>query len=158
MALQRGEKAPSFSLYSDGMDAVNLDDYRGENVLLLFYPGAFISTYAKELTTVNNELETYEDLGTSILAISTDSPFVLQEFKEVHMFDFPLLSDHDAVVSAEYGVKCEHDFTDMRFDRISRCAAFVLDEEGVVQYIRVLKREGEIPDFDQIVDVLENLS
>ncbi|NBC17795.1 MAG: redoxin domain-containing protein [Bacteroidetes bacterium] len=159
MAIERGQPAPEFKLYDDQREAFRLSDYHGEKpVLLLFFPGAFTSVCTTELNTVNNELEEFGGADAQIVGISTDSPFVLNEFKNVHKLQFPLLSDHDGSVSATYGAKYDNDFTDMRLDRISKRAAFVIDEEGIVQYAEVLENAGKMPDFNAIKQVLQDVS
>ncbi|RMH56582.1 MAG: anti-oxidant AhpCTSA family protein [Bacteroidetes bacterium] len=148
-----GQPAPSFTLPTDELKPLSLDTMRGHKVLLLFFPGAFTSVCTTELNQVNNDLDSFGE-NTRVLGISTDSPFVLKEFKRVHGLSFPLLSDHDATVSALYGAKYDRDFTDMKLDRIARRAVFVLDEEGIVRYAEVLENAGDLPDFDQIKSVL----
>ncbi|MDX1546942.1 MAG: redoxin domain-containing protein [Rhodothermales bacterium] len=158
MTVQTGTAAPEFKLYDHQKEAFRLSDYRGDkNVLLLFFPGAFTSVCTTELNQVNNSLP---DFGgdTQVAGISTDSPFVLAEFSNVHGFTFPLLSDHDGDVSAAYGAKYDHDFTPMKLDRISKRSAFVIDKEGIVRYAEVLDNAGEMPDFDAIRAVLNDLS
>ncbi len=159
MSVQVGNIAPDFTLYSDEMKPVRLSDFRGKkNVLLLFFPGAFTSVCTSELNLVNNELEEYENLDTQVLAISTDSPFTLAEFKKVNQFRFPLLSDHDATVSALYGAKYNRDFTDMKLDRIAKRAAFVIDKEGIVRYAEVLENAGELPNFEATKQTLKAIA
>lgn len=158
MQLEKGNVAPDFTLYTNKMEAFTLSSYRSEkNVLLLFFPGAFTSVCTLELNTVNGELDTFGGKKTQVVGISTDSPFVQEEFRSVHKFQFPLLSDHDAEVSAAYGAKYNHDFTSMNYDRISKRAAFVIDKEGIIQYAEVLDSAGEQPDFDTIKQVLAAL-
>ena len=159
MAIEQGQPAPEFKLYDDQREAFRLSDLQGEKpVLLLFFPGAFTSVCTTELNTVNNELEEFGGADAQIVGISTDSPFVLNEFKSVHKLQFPLLSDHYGSVSATYGAKYDNDFTDMRLDRISKRAAFVIDEEGIVQYAEVLENAGKMPDFNAIKQVLQDIS
>ncbi len=159
MSVQVGQPAPDFTLYSDEMKPIRLSDFRGKkHVLLLFFPGAFTSVCTSELNQVNNELEEYENLDTQVLAISTDSPFALAEFKKVHQFRFPLLSDHDAEVSALYGAKYNRDFTHMKLDRIAKRAAFVIDKEGIVRYAEVLENAGELPHFEAIKQTLKDIA
>lgn len=155
MAIERGTEAPDFALFSNKMESFQLSAYRGkQNVLLLFFPGAFTSVCTTELNAVNGELAAYGGDATQIVGISTDSPFVLEEFRGVHKFQFPLLSDHDAVVSELYGAKYHRDFTPMKLDRISKRAAFLIDKTGTVQYAEVLENAGELPDFDAIKQVV----
>ena len=155
MAVTTGQQAPAFTLPSTQLDPVSLGDYEGQRVLLLFFPGAFTSVCTTELDSVNNELDTYSDADVQVLGISTDSPFALKAFKEKHGFNYPLLSDHDAEVSAAYGAKYDHDFTDAKLDRISKRAAFLIDDDGKVIYAEVLDNAGEQPDFDAIQEHLK---
>ena len=157
MAVQEGTKAPDFTLYTNDTKPFRLSDHQGErNVVLLFFPGAFTSVCTTELNTVNNEKEDFGD-DTQIVGISTDSPFALDEFSKVHGFSYPLVSDHDGEVSAQYGAKYNNDFTPMKLDRISKRAAFVIDKEGVVRYAEVLDNAGELPNFDAIKQTLDRL-
>jgi peroxiredoxin len=86
-----------------------------------------------------------------VVGISTDSPFVLEEFRSVHDLSFSLLSDHDAEVSAQYGAKYDGNFTPMNLDRISKRAAFVVDKNGTIQYREVLDNAGTQPDLDRVI-------
>lgn len=144
-------------LYSNEIEPFTLSEHRGEPVLLLFFPGAFTSVCTNELNQVNNEMPEFGDGEVQVVGISTDSPFVLDEFRRVNDLSFPLLSDHNAEVSAMYGAKYDGNFTDMNLDRISKRAAFVIDADGVVQYAEVLDNAGKMPDFDQVKSVLNAL-
>ncbi len=158
MAVTQGIEAPDFTLFSNKMEAFTLSDHRGkQNVLLLFFPGAFTGVCTTELNTVNGELDAFGGDHTQVVGLSTDSPFALEEFRNLHKFEFPLLSDHDGDVSARYDAKYDHDFTPMKLDRISKRAAFVVDKAGVVQYAEVLESAGDLPDFDAIKQTLASL-
>ncbi len=159
MSVLQGSLAPDFTLYDNRREAFRLTDYRGkQNVLLLFFPGAFTGVCTAELNAVSADLGDYggED-GTQVVGISTDSPFVLAEYAKAHGFRFPLLSDHDAEVSARYGAKYDHDFTPMKLDRISKRAAFVIDRQGVVRHAEVLDNAGKLPDFEAVKQTLARL-
>ena len=156
MALTTGATAPDFTLYTDDKTPFTLSQAAAQGpVVLLFFPGAFTSVCTTELNTVSHDYERYEALGAEVVGISTDSPFALAEFKRLHDFRFPLLSDHDGAVSAAYGAKYDRDFTDMKLDRISKRAAFVVDRDLTVLYADVLAHAGLLPDFDAILDALE---
>lgn len=155
MSIRQGQEAPDFTLYSHEKKPFTLSEHRGENVLLLFFPGAFTSVCTDELNQVNNNADDYA--GAQVVGISTDSPFVLDEFRSVNKLDYPLLSDHDGEVSARYGAKYQGDFTDMGLSRISKRAAFLVDKEGTVRYAEVLDNAGKMPDFDRIKSALGGL-
>jgi len=151
-----GEPAPEFELYTNENEPWKLSEHLDSPVVLLFFPGAFTSVCTTELNTVNNDLERFEEAD--VVGISTDSPFVLDEFRSTHGFDFPLLSDHSAKVSELYGAKYRANFTPMNLDRISKRAAFVIDAEGVIRYKEVLENAGNQPDFDAIVETLSEIN
>ena len=150
-----GSVAPDFELYTHDSERWRLSDYRGQPVVLLFFPGAFTSVCTTEMNTVNNRLDQFGEA--EVVGISTNAPPVLKEFRSVQAFDFPLLSDHNAKVSEMYGAKYDANFTHMNLDRVSKRAAFVLDEEGILRYREVLENAGNQPDFEQILSVVKDL-
>jgi len=150
-----GDAAPDFTLFSDKQQSWQLPEHHDRPVVLLFFPGAFTSVCTTELNTVSNDLDSFGDAH--IVGISTDSPFVLSEFRSVHKIDFPLLSDHNAEVSALYGAKYDQNFTPMELDRIAKRAAFVIDRDGIIRYTEVLGNAGHQPDFEAIKDTLGQL-
>ena len=150
-----GDAAPDFALYSDEQKPWRLSNHRDRPVVLLFFPGAFTSVCTSELNTVNTDFDSFE--GAHVAGISTDSPFVLSEFRSVHGFDFSLLSDHDAEVCARYGAKYGRDFTEMELNRIAKRAAFVVDRHGTIQYAEVLENAGHQPDLAAVEQTVEQL-
>lgn len=150
MPLEEGATAPDFELYDDQQQLMRLSDLQGEKVLLLFFPGAFTRVCTDELDRVSQEIDRYREQDVRVLGISTDSPFVLEEFRRAHDFQFPLLSDHSGEVAARYDAKYEADRHPMGLDRIARRAAFVLDREGRIRYAEVLEDAGKQPDFGAI--------
>ena len=157
MSLQVGQKAPEIELFSDEKNLFRLSDHKGKNVLLLFFPAAFTGVCTTELNAVNDTLESYTDADTQVVGLSTDTPFVLAEYKQVHGLAFPLLSDHDAEVSVVYGTKYEPGGFALNLHRITRRAAFVVDKAGTLQYAEILESAGDQPDFDAIKAVLQSL-
>lgn len=154
--LSEGDEAPDFELFSDENEPWRLSSHLDRPVVLLFFPGAFTSVCTTELNTVNDTYDTFGDAH--VVGISTDSPFVLSEFRSVHGFDYPLLSDHDAEVSARYGSKYDDNFTPMNLDRIAKRSAFVVDPDGIIQYAEVLDDAGKQPDYQAIETVLGRLT
>ncbi len=158
MVLSKGSQAPDFTLFSHKTEPFHLATAcNDKSVLLLFFPAAFTGVCTTELNAVNNDLESYGK-NTVVVGISTDSPFCLAEFGKINGLTIDLLSDHDALVSAAYGTKYDHDFTGMNLDRISKRSAFVVDREGIIRYAEVLENAGEMPDLEAIVGVLASLN
>ncbi|MEO0558474.1 MAG: redoxin domain-containing protein [Bacteroidota bacterium] len=154
MSLRPGDSAPDFTLFDSEQTPFTLSEASSPTVLL-FVPGAFTSVCTDELNLVANDYASYQDRGAEVVGLSTDSPFVLAEFKKVHGFPFRLLSDHNAEVCAAYGAKYDNDFTGMNLDRIARRAAFVIGADGSVLYAEVLESAGDLPDFDRALAALD---
>ena len=155
MALTKGDKAPEFTLQNTEGDEVSITDYTGQTVLLLFFPLAFSSVCTKELCTTRDNMKLYEAFNAEVLAVSVDSFFTLKEFKKSQNLNFTLLSDFNKGTSREYDVLYE-DYIGMK--GVAKRAAFLIDEEGIIQYSQVLDDSGKLPDFDSILDALKNLS
>jgi peroxiredoxin len=153
--IQVGQTAPDFTLVSSDKSTVSLTDYRGKNVVVLFFPFAFTGVCTTELCSMRDSIGLYQDLHADVLAISVDSPFTLAKFKEDNGFNFPLLSDFGKDVSAQYGALYEEFVLGLR--GVSKRAAFVVDAQGIVQYAEVLESAGDLPDFKAIQDQLAKL-
>lgn len=158
MAIETGQDAPDFTLYSDQREAFTLSEQRdGKATVLLFFPGAFTSTCTTEMCTVNDNLARYRSLDAQVLGISADAPAVLSEFKKQYDLGFPLLSDHHGDASAKYGAQFSTDEHNLGYDRIPKRAAFVVDADGKVRYAEVLDNPGNQPDFEAIQQTLRDL-
>jgi peroxiredoxin len=153
MALQVGDKAPDFKLFSSELKEVSLGDFKGRKVVLQFFPMAFTGTCTEQLCTMRDSFGFYEGMNADVLGISVDSPFTLAKFKEEQFYQFPLLSDFNKEVSQSYGAFYEEFVFNLK--GVSKRAAFVIDEEGNITYAEVLENAGDLPDFDAIKQVVQ---
>ena len=155
--LQIGQQAPDFKLHSSvrGVE-VALKDLKGQNVLLLFFPLAFTGVCTKELCSVRDNISFYSNLNATVIGISVDSPATLNKFKEEQNLNFTLLSDFNKEVSTAYNCLYDNFFGWMK--GVSKRAAFIIDKNGIIQYIEVLENAGEVPNFEAISKTLQNLS
>ena len=156
MDVRVGEKAPNFTLRNSDKGEVSLNDYRGKNVVLLFFPLAFTGVCTTELCSMRDDIGTYEKLDAEILAVSVDSLFTLEQFKNANNFNFQLLSDFNKSVSRAYGSLYEDFVLDMK--GVSKRSAFVIDKEGVVRYAEVLDSAGDLPNFEAVQNTLNSLN
>lgn len=150
-----GQQAPDFSLFSADKQKVSLSDFKGKNVVLLFFPQAFTGVCTEELCSVRDNLSQYESLNAQVLGISVDSVFTLGKFRDEQKYNFPLLSDFNKEVSAAYGSLYESWILDMK--GVSKRSAFVIDKEGIIRYAEVLENPGLQPDFQAINNTLSSL-
>ncbi|MCU0395280.1 MAG: redoxin domain-containing protein [Chitinophagaceae bacterium] len=155
MAITIGDMAPDFSLVDSDMKMGSLADYRGRNVVILFFPLAFTSVCTAELCGVRDDLITYNQLQAEVLAISVDTLFTLKKFKEEQGLNFRMLSDFNKTTSRAYGALYE-DYFGMQ--GVSKRAAFVVDKEGRIAYAEVHDKDDVLPDFEAIKAVLGRLS
>lgn len=151
-----GQQAPDFTLYDSDKQKVSLSDYKGKNVLLLFYPQAFTGTCTKELCSTRDNIALYNQANAQVFGISVDSVFTLAKFKEEQHLNFPLLSDFNKTTSAAYGSIYDNFVFDMH--GVSKRSAFILDKEGVVRYAEVLETATDLPDFAAIQKTLSELN
>lgn len=156
MAIKVGEKAPDFKLYSSDKNEVSLHDYEGKNVVLLFFPLAFTGVCTTELCNMRDDIASYNGLDAEIIAVSVDSLFTLEKFKEEQKLNFPLLSDFNKTASTAYGALYE-DFV-LGMKGVSKRSAFVIDKEGVVRYAEVLENAGDLPNFEAVKETLSSLN
>ena len=148
MSLQVGDKAPDFKLFSSELKEVSLADYKGQKLVIHFFPLAFTGTCTTQLCTMRDSFGYYEGMNTAIVGVSIDSPFTLAKYKEVEAYQFPLLSDFNKEASQAYGAFYE----EFKFNLkgVSKRAAFVIDEDGNIAYAEVLEDAGDLPNFDAI--------
>ncbi|MEO0007092.1 MAG: hypothetical protein RJA20_1288 [Bacteroidota bacterium] len=154
--LQPGEKAPDFSLRATDKSLVKLSEYRGKNVVILFFPFAFTGVCTKELCYMRDSLAQYENLDAQILAISVDSPYTLAKWKEEQQFNFPLLSDFNKSVSKKYDTIYKEFALGLK--GVSKRSAFVVDKSGVLRFVEVLENAGELPNFEAVESILKTLN
>jgi glutaredoxin-dependent peroxiredoxin len=150
--LQIGEKAPDFSLRASDKSLVSLKEQRGQNVVLLFFPFAFTGVCTKEMCEMRDSIGEYEKLNARVLAISVDSPFTLDKWKQEQGFNFPLLSDFNKTASKKYDVLYKEFAFGLK--GVSKRSAFVIDKQGIVRYAEVLENAGEIPNFGEVKKAL----
>jgi peroxiredoxin len=155
MALSVGDIAPAFTLTSSEKQPVSLADYSGKNVVLLFFPLAFTGVCTQELCSTRDSIADYEQLDAQVLAISVDSIFTLDKFKQEQQLNFPLLSDFNKDVSTAYDSLYDEFVFGMK--GVSRRSAFVIDKTGHIRYAEILESAGNLPNFEAVKACLASL-
>lgn len=156
MKIEVGQQAPDFTLHNSEKDKVSLNDLKGKNVLLLFFPQAFTRTCTKELCSIKDDISRYANSDAQVFGISVDSVFTLAKFKADQHYNFPFLSDFNKEVSAAYGVLYHDWILDMK--GVSKRSAFIIDKSGIIRYAEVLERAGDLPNFEAINETLASLN
>jgi glutaredoxin-dependent peroxiredoxin len=154
MSINIGSLAPDFTLKDTDGNEVTLSSFRGKPVVVLFFPLAFTGVCTKELCSVRDNLEEYNSVHASVLAISVDSFFTLQQFKNQQNLNFPLLSDFNKETAKAYDAIYDEFFG---MYGVAKRSAFVVDTEGKIAYAEVLEKASDLPNFDEIKRVLSNM-
>ncbi len=157
MSVNVGEKAPEFKLLDASLKEKKLSDYKGQNVVLAFFPGAFTSVCTQEMCTFRDSMASFNNLKAKVIGISTDTPFAQSEFAKANKLNFELLSDITTEVSKKYGVLYDS-FLNIQGFHASKRAVFVIGKDGNVKYKWVTENAGNLPDFEEIKKAVEKLN
>ena len=111
MTLKNGQKAPSFVLPDQNGKKHKLSDYRGQWVLLYFYPKDNTSGCTKEACTIRDNYSGFEKIKAKVLGISADSAASHRKFAEKHDLPFTLLADPEKKTIKAYGVWVKKNMT-----------------------------------------------
>jgi peroxiredoxin len=157
MSTLLGQAAPAITLFDTDKKAVSLSDYKGKNVVVLFFPLAFTGVCTAELCNIRDNIGIYNNTNAVVLGISVDSIFTLGKFKEEQKLNFTLLSDFNKTASKAFDVLYEV-FPAFEMQGVSKRSAFVIDAEGTVQYEEVCATPGDLPNFEAIQTTLNKLN
>jgi len=155
MNLELNQPAPDFTLFSTEKVEVTLSKLQGKNVVILFFPFAFTSVCTEELCNIRDNYHAYTGMDAEILAISVDSVFTLDKWKNEMNYPFTLLSDFNKEVSQLYN--SYYDTFAFGSRGVSKRAAFVIDKTGILKHMEILENAGEMPNLDAIKACLSSL-
>ena len=124
--IRAGDLAPDFTLPGTGGRDYSLSDYRGQVVVLAFYPGDETAVCVAQLTAYNTDLGEFGSLGAQLLGLSPQDVESHERFAANRGFQFPLLADVDKKVAEAYGTLGPLGFY--------RRSVLVVDGEGIVRF------------------------
>jgi peroxiredoxin Q/BCP len=134
MLLTSGIPAPDFSLPDENGLLRKLSDYRGQKVVLYFYPKDDTPGCTKEACNFRDGFAQYQKNGVVILGISPDSSRSHTKFIEKFSLPFSLLADEDHQVCELYGVWGRKKFMGREYDGVFR-TTFLIDDEGQIMKV-----------------------
>jgi peroxiredoxin len=149
--LPAGAAAPDFTLPSTPDQAVNLKDFRGQAVVLAFYPADWSPVCGDQMALYNEMLAEFQNLDAQLLGISVDGAWCHAAFSRDRKLHFPLLADFEpkGEVARRYGVyRAEDGFTER--------ALFVINAAGVIHWSHI-SPVGVNPGAAGILSALEEL-
>ena len=142
MPLPAGIPAPDFELLDDTNVPRKLSDFRGENVVLYFYPEDDTPGCTKEACNFRDDYSAYERAGIQILGVSPDTVKSHVKFKQKFQLPFPLLADEGHKVCDLYGVWGPKKFIGREYEGVLR-TTFLIDEKGKIIHLFEKVRPAE---------------
>jgi peroxiredoxin Q/BCP len=129
--IDQGDEAPDFELADQDGRAVKLSDYRGQRVVLYFYPKADTPGCTTQACGVRDHLADYSQAGAVVLGVSPDTVAKVKKFHDKQALNFALLADEGHAVADSYGVWSTKSMYGKTYKGNER-TTFVIGADGVV--------------------------
>lgn len=129
--LEEGDKAPAFKLLDQDGNKVTLAEFKGQKVILYFYPAASTPGCTKEACDFNDNLNPLKKAGYTVLGVSPDPIKKLKKFVTDQDLNFKLLSDEEKTVHMLYGAYGKKSMYGREYEGVLR-STFVIDEKGKI--------------------------
>jgi thioredoxin-dependent peroxiredoxin len=152
--IKEGTPAPDFELPDQSGEPVRLSSFRGQKVVLYFYPKANTPGCTTQACGVRDHQADYSTAGAVVLGVSPDPVKAVKKFADKQHLNFELLADEHHEVCEAYGVWVEKSMYGKTYWGAKR-ATFVIDEDGIVR--KAFKANPETHDAD-VLAALEELS
>jgi thioredoxin-dependent peroxiredoxin len=134
MVPEKGEKAPAFKAKDQNGNSVSLSDFKGQKVVLFFYPEDDTPTCTVEACNLRDNYALLKSKGLVILGISPDDEKKHKKFEEKYSLPFTMLADPKHTIIDKYGVWGEKQLYGRKFMGLKR-TTFLVDEKGIVAHV-----------------------
>ena len=149
-----GDKAPAFSMPADDGTKIKLADFKGQNVILYFYPKDDTAGCTKEACDCTDGMPKFTKADAVVIGVSKDSVASHQKFKKKHKLKVTLGADEDGKVCEAYATWVEKSMYGRKYMGIER-STFLIDGKGV---IRAEWRKVKVPGHaDEVLDAVKGL-
>lgn len=149
-----GDRAPTFTVATDEDRQLSLEDFRGRNVVLYFYPKDDTSGCTTQACEFRDLFPRFATTNAVILGVSPDDVASHQKFKAKYELPFTLLADTDHAIAESYGVWKEKSMYGRKYMGVER-TTFVIDAEGRIA--RVFEKVKPAGHAEQVHEVLSAL-
>lgn len=157
MPVTAGDRAPDFTiLNSADMKPASLNDYKGKNIVLAFFPAVFSGVCDTEMCTFRDAMADYNNLDAQVIGISTDHPHSQREFVAKHGLQFPILSDLHGDAIKAYGVEFNN-FAGVEGFTVANRAVVVINKDGNVAWTWLADSPGTEPPYDEVEGAVKAL-
>jgi thioredoxin-dependent peroxiredoxin len=149
--IEEGQEAPDFELTSDTGERVRLSQFRGEPVVVYFYPKDDTPGCTAQACGIRDAYEDFEQQGAVVLGVSPDDEGSHVKFKQKYGLPFTLLADPDHEVADKYGVWGERKYLGKTYWGVER-STFLIDEEGRIA--KIMRRVKPDTHAEQVLAAL----
>jgi peroxiredoxin Q/BCP len=132
--LKEGSTAPAFKSTDADGKTVKLADFRGQKVVLYFYPKDDTPGCTKEACSFRDAFADFKKRGIKVLGVSLDNEASHQKFAKKYKLPFPVQADTDRSISAAYGTYGQKKFIGRTYMGVHRMT-FLIDEKGKIKRI-----------------------
>jgi len=153
--LSEGDKAPAFTLPDQRGEKVKLSDFKGETVVLYFYPRADTPGCTTQACGIRDRRGDYEQAGARVIGISPDEVDAIDKFAGKFDLDFTLLADADHAVAEKYGTWVEKSMYGKKYMGVQR-ATFIIGPDGKIA--KVFPKVSPKTHDDVVLKALAELS
>jgi thioredoxin-dependent peroxiredoxin len=129
--IEQGTSAPDFTLPDQDGNPVSLSDFRGQTVVLYFYPKADTPGCTTQACGIRDHRADYEAAGAVVLGVSPDAVDAVKKFADKQSLNFRLLADADHAICDVYGVWGEKKNYGRTYMGVNR-STFIIDADGTV--------------------------
>lgn len=155
MALPKiGAAAPTFTLKNQNGEKVSLKDFKGQNVVVYFYPKAMTPGCTTQACGIRDSKKELAKEKIVVLGISPDPVEKLEKFIEKEKLNFTLLSDEDHSVAEKYGSWGPKKFMGKEYDGILR-QSFLINKEG--KLVHIMSKVNTKTHHEDIIEIFKNL-
>jgi peroxiredoxin Q/BCP len=149
--LEVGDKAPDFSGVDENGNKVSLKDFKGQKVVLYFYPKDNTTGCTAEACDFRDSYSRIKRKGVVLLGVSPDTEKSHQKFIQKYDLPFPLIADTEKVIANAYGVWQEKSMYGRKYMGIVR-STFVIDEKGkLIAIFPKVKVAGHVDEVLKVV-------
>lgn len=142
--LSTGDPAPDFTLSDADGNPVSLSDFKGQKVVLYFYPKDDTPGCTKEACAFRDAQDDYMEANAVVIGVSPDSEKSHQRFREKYDLPFLLLADPERQAIEGYDVWKEKNMYGKKYMGVER-STFIIDEDGILlEILRKVKVDGHV--------------
>ena len=145
-----GQKAPTFNLQDQNGTWHKLEDYKGQWVVLYFYPKDGTPGCTTEACNFRDDIFEFQKLNAQILGVSLDNVKSHQEFSEKYSLPFPILADVDKNCAEDYGVLGK-----FMMMTIAKRQSFIINPDGEI--VKHYKKVNSDSHSEEVINDLKQL-